>query len=157
MWIVRDLEKTNKNLAVFYKKFNLSKGVEKALLKVSALGIFNVKINWKEIDEYFMPGWTNYQKYVHLCEYDIAKLLQQENLIEITVAGIICNEAVFTRINIAIELLSLDLSLFSFCMESIAFKPRGVEAFPKPRMFATIFIEISLLIFLSFFLLIFSE
>ena len=86
MWIVRDLEKTNKNLAVFYKKFNLSKGVEKALLKVSALGIFNVKINGKEIEEYFMPGWTNYQKYVHLCEYDITKLLQQENLIEITVA-----------------------------------------------------------------------
>ncbi len=86
MWIVRDLEKTNKNLAVFYKKFTLEDLVEKAVLKISALGIFNVKINGQEIKEYFMPGWTNYGKYVHLCEYDVTKLLNQDNLIEITIA-----------------------------------------------------------------------
>ena len=86
MWIVRDLEKTNKNLAVFYKKFTLSKKVEKALLKVSALGIFNVKINGQEIEEYFMPGWTNYKKYVYLCNYDVTSLLQENNLIEITIS-----------------------------------------------------------------------
>lgn len=87
MWIVRDLEKTNKNLAVFYKKFSVSKKVEKALLKISALGIFNVKINGREIEEYFMPGWTNYKKYVHLCTYDVTDFLKDENLIEITLAN----------------------------------------------------------------------
>ena len=86
MWIVRDLEKTNKNVAVFYKKFRLGKPLQQGLLKISALGIFNVKINGREIEEYFMPGWTNYKKYVHVCSYDISQFLQEENLVEITVA-----------------------------------------------------------------------
>ena len=87
MWIVRDLEKTNKNLAVFYKKFSVDKPLKNAQLKISALGIFNVKINGREIEEYFMPGWTNYEKYVHLCSYDVTDLLQENNVVEITLAG----------------------------------------------------------------------
>ncbi len=86
MWIVRDLEKTNKNVAVFYKKFSIEKPVKKGLLKISALGIFNVKINGREIEEYFMPGWTNYNKYVHMCSYDVTEWLKEENLVEIMVA-----------------------------------------------------------------------
>lgn len=86
MWVVRGLEETNKNLAVFYKKFVLEKPLKKGVLKISALGIFNVKINGREIEEYFMPGWTNYHKYVHLCTYDVTRFLEKENVIEITVA-----------------------------------------------------------------------
>jgi alpha-L-rhamnosidase len=86
MWIVRDLEKTNKNVAIFCKKFHLDKPLKKGVLKISALGIFNVKINGCEIEEYFMPGWTNYNKYVYVCTYDVTKFLKEENLLEITVA-----------------------------------------------------------------------
>ncbi len=33
-----------------------------------------------------MPGWTNYNKYVHLCEYDLTNLLQKDNLLEVTLS-----------------------------------------------------------------------
>ncbi len=86
MWIVRDFEKENKNLPIFYKKFIIGKKIDKCVLRISALGIFNVKINGREIEEYFMPGWTNYNKYVHLCEYDLTEFLQKDNLLEVTLS-----------------------------------------------------------------------
>lgn len=55
-------------------------------MRISALGIFSVKINGCQIEEYFMPGWTNYNQYVHLCSYDITADIQKENLIEVTLA-----------------------------------------------------------------------
>lgn len=64
-------------------------------------------------------------------------------LIAITVVGISCNEAVFINTNIAIELLSTFLLGFSFCNDSIALSPSGVEAFPNPKRFAIIFKDIS--------------
>ena len=86
MWIANSLYKTNKNLPIFYKKFKLEKPLKKAILSVSALGIISVKINGKQIDDYFMPGWTNYNVYANLCKYDITKDLKRDNLIEITLA-----------------------------------------------------------------------
>ena len=87
MWIIQNnTEKTKKHLPVFYKQFKAEKAVEKCLLSVSALGIFSIKINGVEIDDYFMPGWTNYNQYVHLCHYDITRYLQEDNLLEITLA-----------------------------------------------------------------------
>ena len=86
MWIVRALEKRSKNLPVFYKQFRVEKELERCVMDISALGVFHIKINGVDIDEYFMPGWTNYNKYVHLCSYDLTKYLQKENLLEITLA-----------------------------------------------------------------------
>ncbi len=85
MWIVSD--KTG-NLPVFSKQFTVEKNLQNATLNLSTLGIFRIKINGKEIDEYFMPAWTNYNKYVNLCTYDITSYLKKgENLLEITVAS----------------------------------------------------------------------
>jgi len=54
----------------------------------------------------------------------------REFLIAITVVGIICIDAVFRTIKIAISLLNTFLFLFLFCNDFIAFKPIGVAAFP---------------------------
>ena len=86
MWIARDLDKTNKNVSVFYKDFSVNSPIQSCKLKISALGIFNVKINGREIEEYFMPGWSNYNKYVHLCEYDVTEMIKESNLIEVALA-----------------------------------------------------------------------
>ncbi|MBE5742590.1 MAG: hypothetical protein E7360_04660 [Clostridiales bacterium] len=87
MWITRDLERTTKNIPIFYKEFEIGKQIESGELKISALGIVNVKINGQEIEEYFMPGWTNYNKYVHLVTYDVTSLLKEgNNIIEVTLA-----------------------------------------------------------------------
>ena len=66
----------------------------------------------------------------------------KEFLIAITVVGINCIEAVFIIINIIIELVNLSFELFSFCIVFIAFRPKGVAAFPKPKILAIIFMEI---------------
>ena len=89
MWIVRDNEKQNQDsgLPIFIKTFTVEKKVARCIMDISALGIFNVKINGYEIDDYFMPGWTNYNRYVHLCSYDLTKRIKKENLLEITLAG----------------------------------------------------------------------
>ena len=67
----------------------------------------------------------------------------KELRIAITVVGINCKEAVLISTNIAIELLRVVLDLFCFCNVSIAFNPSGVEAFPRPSIFAIIFKDIS--------------
>ena len=67
-----------------------------------------------------------------------------EVLTAITVVGITCKEAVFITINVAIEFDNFSLLGFFSCIVSIAFNPKGVAAFPKPKILATIFIEISL-------------
>lgn len=84
MWIEDKLN--SKRVTVFYREFNVNKEIKKCFLKISALGIFNVKINGEEIKDYFMPGWTNYNKYVHLVAYDITKNILEENLLEVTLA-----------------------------------------------------------------------
>ncbi len=87
MWIVSGIQTTEaSHLPVFYKRFQAKKGMIKCTLNASALGIFCVKINGREIKDYFMPGWTNYNKYVHICSYDITADIQEENLLEITLA-----------------------------------------------------------------------
>lgn len=67
----------------------------------------------------------------------------KEVLIAITVVGINWSDAVLISTNIAMELLRVVLDGFCFCNVSIACKPRGVEAFPRPKIFAIIFKEIS--------------
>ena len=84
MWIFR--EKEDNHLPIFIKKFTVKSTLTSCILKISALGIFNVKINGEEIADYFMPGWTNYNHYVHLCTYDFTKYMREENLLEITLA-----------------------------------------------------------------------
>lgn len=86
MWIFREFEKETSHLPIFCKRFSVGKKIKKCEINLSALGIFNIKVNGKEIEEYFMPGWTNYNKYVHLCSYDLTKLVKKDNLIEITLS-----------------------------------------------------------------------
>ena len=85
MWIVSN-HKKDKNLPIFYKKFTVGKRIKKCEIKVSALGIFSLKLNGFEVEEYYMPGWTNYNQYVHICSYELTEYIQAENLLEITVA-----------------------------------------------------------------------
>ena len=92
MWIKQQTENKKKIETVsgaplprFVKKFLLHKKVAKAELEISALGIFHIEINGKEISEYFMPGYTNYHKFVNLCTYDVTDMLDKENIIAVTV------------------------------------------------------------------------
>lgn len=71
----------------FRKKFSLEdKKITSAVLKITSLGIFKAFINGVEVgDEYFAPGWTNYNKRILLTEYDVTNMLEKNNAIAVAV------------------------------------------------------------------------
>lgn len=78
--------KESANTFTVEKKFYI-KSVEKAELKVTALGLYFAEINGKRAgDAYLTPGWTSYNKTLQVQSYDVTELLKSgENAIAFTV------------------------------------------------------------------------
>lgn len=78
--------KEKANTFTVEKKFNI-KTAQKAVLKVTALGLYFAEINGVRVgDSYLTPGWTSYNKTLQVQEYDVTNLLKEgENVITITV------------------------------------------------------------------------
>jgi alpha-L-rhamnosidase len=78
-WIGNDLTALGKGkeyhlppAPFFRKEVDLKTSVKKARLYVTSLGLFEFQINGKRIGEdYFTPGWTDYDKRVYYQTYDI--------------------------------------------------------------------------------------
>jgi alpha-L-rhamnosidase len=61
----------------FRKEAEVGSGIKKARLYVSALGIYEFEINGKRVgDDYFAPGWTDYDKRVYYQTYDVTDLVR---------------------------------------------------------------------------------
>lgn len=70
----------------FYKRISLKKRPVKAELEISALGVYNCYINSRRInDEYFAPGWTDYNHRLQYARIDITRLMRKSNTVEIKV------------------------------------------------------------------------
>jgi len=66
----------------FRKTFLLKDAVRKATLTASALGVFKIYINGKEIlDDYLSPGWVDYSKKLPFMCYDVTGLLSDKNAV----------------------------------------------------------------------------
>ena len=62
------------------KEFTLKNKIKKATLRASALGWYNVHINGQLVgDDYFAPGWTDYNKRVYYNTYDVTDMLEKGN------------------------------------------------------------------------------
>ena len=62
----------------FRKEANINSGVKKARLYVTALGIYEFEINGNRVgDDYFAPGWTDYDKRVYYQTYDVTDMIRQ--------------------------------------------------------------------------------
>ncbi|MBO9634182.1 MAG: family 78 glycoside hydrolase catalytic domain [Chitinophagaceae bacterium] len=71
---------------VFRKQFDVNKQLSKAILQITALGLYEASINGKRIgNDYFTPGFTNYFKRLQYQEYDITQQLTARNEILVTV------------------------------------------------------------------------
>ena len=58
----------------FRHNFDVTKSVKHAVLHCSAFGIADFHLNGKKVgNEYFMPGWTDYEKRVYFHSYDVTK------------------------------------------------------------------------------------
>lgn len=87
MWIKRQGDFNGEaHLPAFVKRFDLNGKIKNCRLKITATGIFSVKFNGKKIGDYFMPGWSNYKKYVNECEYDLTSDVGETNEISVVLA-----------------------------------------------------------------------
>lgn len=60
------------------QEFYIAKPIKRATLYCSAKGIYDVKINGKQAnDDFFMPGWSAYEKRIYYRAYDVTKLLKK--------------------------------------------------------------------------------
>jgi alpha-L-rhamnosidase len=60
------------------KDFALKGEIEKATLRASALGLYEIHLNGKRVGrDYFSPGWTDYNIRVYYNTYDVTDLLKK--------------------------------------------------------------------------------
>ena len=60
------------------KNFNLDKAVKRATIYSTAMGLYELHINGQKVsDEYFRPGWTDYDTRVYYNTYDVTDLVEQ--------------------------------------------------------------------------------
>ena len=72
--------------AVFGTSFVSRKKVSQAMLTITALGVYEAKVNGKRVGHFIMaPGWTSYHHRLQYQVYDITDLLAEKNTIEVTV------------------------------------------------------------------------
>lgn len=83
-WIGNDLTALGKGITYhlppspfFRKEATLKSAIKRARLYVAALGLYEFQINGKRIgNDYFSPGWTDYNKRVYYLTYDITSALK---------------------------------------------------------------------------------
>jgi alpha-L-rhamnosidase len=78
-WI-REKEENRLESPVFKKECKLKKNLKKATLFITALGVYEAKIDGERIGEFVMaPGWTSYKKRLQYQRYDITELLFEKD------------------------------------------------------------------------------
>lgn len=84
-WI-RPLSEPKDAAVAFSKDFPAAKKLKCAELKVTALGVYEVKLNEHRVSDYVLaPGWTTYHKRLQYQTYDITDQLKADNQLKITV------------------------------------------------------------------------
>lgn len=71
--------------ALFFEKSFPAKAVTNALLTVSALGVYEAKLNGTVVSWILAPGWTEYTSRIQYQTYDVTKLIRAKNRLSIEV------------------------------------------------------------------------
>lgn len=84
-WI-KGCEKNLRGGTVYLKNFRCAAKAEKAILKISALGVYEAKLNGERVGDFILaPGWTSYLNRLQVQSYDVTNLMKTENSLEVTV------------------------------------------------------------------------
>lgn len=68
------------------KEFRCDKPVRKAVLEITALGVYEAKLNDGRVGDFILaPGWTSYAHRLQVQSYDVTDLIKAENSLEVTV------------------------------------------------------------------------
>lgn len=84
-WI-KGCEKNLRGGTVYLKNFRCAAKAEKAMLEITALGVYEAKLNGERIGDFILaPGWTSYSNRLQVQSYDVTDMLKTENSLEVTV------------------------------------------------------------------------
>lgn len=84
-WI-KGCEKNLRGGTVYLKNFRCAAKAEKAMLEITALGVYEAKLNGERVDDFILaPGWTSYLNRLQVQSYDVTDMLKTENSLEVTV------------------------------------------------------------------------
>lgn len=84
-WI-KGCEKNLRGGTVYLKNFRCAAKAEKAILKITALGVYEAKLNDERVGDFILaPGWTSYLNRLQVQSYDVTDMLKTENSLEVTV------------------------------------------------------------------------
>ena len=71
---------------IFKREFCLDKSIEKAVLHITAMGVYEAFLNDKRVGNFVMaPGWTIYNERHQYQSYDVTKLMKEKNELVVTV------------------------------------------------------------------------
>jgi alpha-L-rhamnosidase len=84
-WIMPCFEEKT-SATEFFRAFRTEKKIRRAHLCVSALGVYEARINGKTVSWPLAPGWTAYQHRVQYQKYDVTEWLREDNVLSVTVA-----------------------------------------------------------------------
>lgn len=71
---------------VFKKEWKSEKALSKAILYMTALGVYQVQLNGNMVGDYVLaPGWTAYNKRLQYQEYDITEQIEARNVLTVLV------------------------------------------------------------------------
>ena len=71
---------------IFKREFVCGKSIKKAVLHITAMGVYEAFLNGKRIGNFIMaPGWTVYDKRHQYQSYDVTELLEKQNELTVTV------------------------------------------------------------------------
>ena len=72
----------------FETRFTLTKDVQSAMLRVTAMGVYEARINGRRVGDFILaPGFTSYETRVQVQTYDVTSLLSAENCLSVRVGG----------------------------------------------------------------------
>ena len=72
----------------FRKSIELRGKIKRATLNISALGVYEAKINGVRVgNDYMAPGWTNYNKRLQFFTYDVTNMLSERSEIIVGVGN----------------------------------------------------------------------
>ena len=84
-WI-KGCEKNLRGGTVYLKNFRCAAKAEKAMLEITALGVYEAKLKGERVGDFILaPGWTSYLNRLQVQSYDVTDMLKTENSLEVTV------------------------------------------------------------------------
>jgi alpha-L-rhamnosidase len=78
-WLAKWIKSpSEEEVSLFRKDFSINKPVAKATLYGTALGIYDMKLNGKDVsDDRLAPGWTDYTKRIYYSSFDVTGSLKE--------------------------------------------------------------------------------